>query len=109
MILFILVCRIANADSINSFSGVSASRFGNAEVPLHQYAAGLTGFRPFFGPSLWNDPRHRTIPVGFVHSTEWRLPQHTSLGNQTLDLFVYFFRHLVDQGPHPRAANRTHR
>jgi len=106
-----LVYSVANAGSINSFSDVSASRFRSAEVPLHQYAARLTGISPFFGPSLWDDPRRRAIPVRFAYSPEWDVPQHTSTsGNQTLDFVVNLFQHLVAAPRHPRGLiNGNHK
>jgi hypothetical protein len=64
MILLMIACELASADSITDFSGKSALRFGNERVRLHQYAARLTGFNPLT-PHGWVDPRLRSVPVRF--------------------------------------------
>ena len=67
MILFVLVCSAANANSISSLSDTSASRYRSAQVPSHQHAARLTGVSPFFIPSSWSEPRPRTDSARFLH------------------------------------------
>lgn len=102
MILSMLVCSVATADSFTSFSDMSASRFRNAGVPLHEVAARLTGVSPFAGPFLPNDSRREPMPVRFVYSPDWDAPQHTySSGNQTLDLVIGLFQHLIAAPRHP--------
>jgi len=103
MILFVLVCSVANAKSISSLSDTSASLYRSAQVPSHQYAARLTGVSPFFIPSSWSEPRPRTDSARFLHLLVWDLPQHTSSsGNQTLDLVWDVLQHFIG---HPRRAH----
>jgi hypothetical protein len=102
MMLSMLACSVVNAGSISSFSDISASRFRNAEVPLHEYAARLTGVSPFAGRSLWDDSIRQAMPVRFAYSPDWDAPQHTnSTSSQTLDLVISLFQHLIAAPRHP--------
>ena len=96
MILLMLACSVANADSIGSSSGGLGHRSGSTGVPLHQYAAKLTGFSPFLSPSLWINPRPRTLPARFLLPAAELRPLHSSsVVEQTIDLVQYFFQQLV--------------
>jgi hypothetical protein len=111
MILFMLARSLANADLIGSFSDTSAPRSWNGGVPLHQYAARLTGFSPFLSPSLWIDPTPRTIPVRFlVPVDKARQQRSSSVAEQTLNLVLDLFQSVFMGHPRPKtgARNRSH-
>ena len=96
MIFLMLVCGVAYADSIDTFSDKSAPLSANGEVPLHQYAARLTGASPVWSSSLSINSRSQAIPTRFlVLEDQPRQLRTSSTFDQTIDMVLYFFQHFV--------------
>jgi hypothetical protein len=102
MILLMIACELANADSITDFSGKSALHFGNKRVPLHQYAARLAGFDPPLTSHGWVDPRRRSVPVRFFLLTDQGLPSARSITEfeRDIDFLISVLQYLFLGGPH---------
>lgn len=96
MILLLLVCSVAYADSINSFSDKSAPLSVNGRVPLHQYAARLTGVSPFWSPSSAIGSRRPAVPTPFlILEDQPRQLRTSSTFDQTIDMVLYLYQHFV--------------
>jgi hypothetical protein len=90
-----LVCSVAYADSINSFSDRPALLSASGTVPLHQYAARLTGVSPFWSSSLWTDTTPPAIPIRFLISDEESRQLRTSSSfDRTIDIVMYLYRNV---------------
>jgi hypothetical protein len=109
MILLMLVCSLANADSITSLLDKSTPLSEYGGVPVHQYAARLTGFNPLWNPSLWIDPRPRATPTRLLLLVEQPRPLHTSgVADQALDLVLALFQRLIGHPIPKRKINGNH-
>jgi hypothetical protein len=98
MILLMLVCNVAYADSINNFSDKGASLSVNGGVPLHQYAARLTGVSPFWSSSsfLSIDSSSPAMPTRFlILEDQPRQLRTSSTFDQAIDMVLYLYQHFV--------------
>jgi hypothetical protein len=99
MILSLLICSVANADSINSFgfSDKSAPLSVNGGVPLHQYAARLTGVSPFRRSSLsLSIDSSSPIPTRLlILEDQPRQLRTSSTFDRTIDIVLYLYEHFV--------------
>jgi hypothetical protein len=98
MILLMMVCTVAYADSINNFSDKAAPFSVNRGVPLHQYAARLTGVSSFWSSSsfLSIDSSSPAVPTPFlILEDQPRQLRTGSTFDQTIDIVLYLYQHFV--------------
>ena len=94
MILLVVACSRAPAESISGFSGKSALGCRNDGTPLHQCAARLTGLHPLRS-SFWVDPRPHTVPVRLLLFTDDSPPaRNMTEFERDLDLVLSFLQRM---------------
>ena len=107
-ILVTLACAIANADSIgisdsNSIgsSDKCAPSFKNQKVQVCLSVPKIRSSSVHFN-SPFVYPR-RAAPVPFIFVAEDPVTDKSTIGDQVIDVFMYFVKHLVEG--HPRQKN----
>jgi hypothetical protein len=109
MILLMLVCSLANADSITNLLDKSTPLSENRGVPVLQDVARLTGLNPLLNPSLWIDPRPRATPVRLLLLVEQPPPLHTSsVADQAIDFVLALYQRLMGHPIHKTKINGNH-